>query len=219
MPEDPQISADQPQSSRKINWKKILIVVAIAILLIGGGVAVWLLVGQPSTTPPSKTPTSTPSAETSTPSAQVDETANWKTYTSEIGGQIQRSGENITLKISYQHPKDFKLIQIEGVDILTNDQNYTGALMTPGSIEIFTSVGGSGSFNEGTTILLGDKSAKRLSKTTQKTGSYERTTVTYSVENADDKGNNFILYCAYLPKQNLNPEKTCDRIAATFRFD
>ncbi|MDP2720450.1 MAG: hypothetical protein Q8O75_00700 [bacterium] len=83
MPENLQPETNQPKPSHKINWKNILIGVVVGILLIGGGVAIWLMLGQPSTKLPSQTPISTPSSQTSTPSAQKDETAGWKTYKDE----------------------------------------------------------------------------------------------------------------------------------------
>src|SRR3990170_1466622 len=79
MPGDLQTDTSQTKPPRKINWKFILIGIFVVTLFIGGGVAIWLLLNRPSTQPPSKTPASTSSAQTSTPSAQKDETADWKT--------------------------------------------------------------------------------------------------------------------------------------------
>ena len=73
MPEILQVKSPEP--SRKINWKNILITVVVLVLLIGGGVGIWILLKQPSTQPPSQTSIATSSAE-------KDETANWKTFTS-----------------------------------------------------------------------------------------------------------------------------------------
>lgn len=238
MPELPnqQLPAESPppwsnlsKKSFEINWAQLTIVSSILIFIIILAVlAYWLFVLRPKleSQPPLPSPIkkeASPSAEPASPSAEKDETVSWEVYKSDIGGQIQKSGTNIKLKINYKYPSDFKLINEEGTDVLTNDQNYTLGLRTPGSVEVFTSVftsvGGTGAFTEGTDTTLGGKTAKRLMKTTVKTTSYERIVITYSVENADGKGNNLVLFCAFLPKEGLSPEKTCDLIASTFRFD
>lgn len=102
MPENLPPETNQPQQFQKINWKNVLIGVLVGILLIGGGVAVWLLLGNPSTSLPSKTPTATPPAETSTPSSQIDETADWKTY------------EGETIPVSFKIPSNYSVEEQKG---------------------------------------------------------------------------------------------------------
>lgn len=91
----PQPSSNQPS----FNWKGVLVVVVIGAVLIGLGVAIFLLLQpkpEPATTGTTKK--ATPSAKTSTPSAKKDETADWKTYTDNI------------LKFSIKYPDQIVLI-------------------------------------------------------------------------------------------------------------
>ena len=87
----------QPQKS--LNWKNVLIGVAIGFVLIWVGVIIWWLLIQPKPkpTPTSSTSTTTTKKATSsaTPSAQKDETAGWKTYT------------NNQLKFSLKYPSNW----------------------------------------------------------------------------------------------------------------
>jgi len=79
----------QPTTSSGISWKKILLTVLVAMVVVGliAG-ALWYFVlgksdtdstGSVTVTPPTRQ--STPSAKKATPSAKKDETADWKTYT------------------------------------------------------------------------------------------------------------------------------------------
>jgi len=77
----------QPTSNKKpFNWKKILLILLIALFVISLlGVGLYLLIPRlteeptPMTQPQKQ---ATPSAEPATPSAKKDETEGWKTYSS-----------------------------------------------------------------------------------------------------------------------------------------
>lgn len=109
MPEEAQI-ADQKASKEtlvktphKINWIHILIGVVLGAGLLGAGFGVYLLTQSQSesTNEPNQVSTSsakqaTPSA-TATPSADKDETADWKTYT------------NPTYNLSFKYPTEWSI--------------------------------------------------------------------------------------------------------------
>ena len=69
--------------NNSINWKRVLITVVIGAVIVGLGVIVFLFL-QPKPTEPAPVTTkeATSSATTTTPSAEKDETADWKTYSS-----------------------------------------------------------------------------------------------------------------------------------------
>ena len=93
MPEIP--TQPQPTSNRKsINWKRVLIITMIAVVVIGLGVLIFLLQPEPETTSTVTTKKATPSAKISTPSAEKDETVDWNVY----------KDENIVLK----YPKSWE---------------------------------------------------------------------------------------------------------------
>ena len=73
---------ENEQSKPKgINWKTVLIGVVIGTVLVGLGVAIYfLLQPKPEPTSTATTKQATPSAKIATPSAQKDETAEWKVY-------------------------------------------------------------------------------------------------------------------------------------------
>ncbi|MDP2720746.1 MAG: PsbP-related protein [bacterium] len=83
-PANPTPIQTKPQS-KGISWSKVIVAVVV-ILVVAGliGVGVWYYVdSQTKQEVPSVTnKISTESAKTSTPSAQADETADWKTFTS-----------------------------------------------------------------------------------------------------------------------------------------
>lgn len=99
MPEEAQ-STDQQippkeapkNTSHKINWLHILIGVIIGAFLLGAGFGVYFLTQskEESTTTPAKvaTPSSkqATSSSTATPSAEKDETSDWKTYEDKDAG-------------------------------------------------------------------------------------------------------------------------------------
>jgi len=81
MPEIP----TQPQSTsnqKSINWKKILVVVAIAAVVIGSGVLIFLLLQPKPTQNTTKNVTSYPIITTQ--SVKKSETTDWKTYTNKV---------------------------------------------------------------------------------------------------------------------------------------
>ena len=82
MPED----STQPQTTpegKSINWKRILIGAVIGAVLVGiiGALVFYLYQSNQEETNPTTTPkTSTPSAKIATPSAEKDETVDWKIF-------------------------------------------------------------------------------------------------------------------------------------------
>jgi|GEM_PF-4662869 len=84
----------EPQTpKRSINWKKILIVVGIAYLLIIAVCLVILILPEPKT---SQTNVSTSSAKVATSAAIAKKTADWKIYTSKKLGFSLKYPKNWT---------------------------------------------------------------------------------------------------------------------------
>ena len=80
MPEIPtQLQATSIQKS--INWKRVLIISVIAVVVIGLGVLIFLILQpKPETTSTVTTKKATPSATTATPSTKKDATTDWNVY-------------------------------------------------------------------------------------------------------------------------------------------
>ena len=96
MPEIP----SQPQTTltqKSINWKRVLVVVVTVAVVIGLVVLVFLILQpKPETISTVTTKKATSSTKISTPSAEKDETADWKTYTSKTISFKYPSGWSIS---------------------------------------------------------------------------------------------------------------------------
>ena len=77
-------SSNQPQTisdQKSLNWKNIIIGIIIGAILVGLVVGIFLILQPKPTEPvPVITKKATPSATTSTPSAEKDETTDWNVY-------------------------------------------------------------------------------------------------------------------------------------------
>ncbi|OGY27544.1 MAG: hypothetical protein A2Z42_03035 [Candidatus Woykebacteria bacterium RBG_19FT_COMBO_43_10] len=122
MPENLQTGGDQPKSPRKINFQFILIGLFVVTLLIGGGVAIWLLLNHPSTKLPTQTSTSATSAE-------KDETANWKTYKNEKIGITFNYPNNWTLVKTWQSDQAGLTVTSYFSYLNLAPQDYNGVLI------------------------------------------------------------------------------------------
>jgi len=75
---------DQPASTKATSWSKVIwtvVIITVIASLIGGGLYWYYYVRQPETsTPATTTKQATQSTKKATPSAQKDETANWKVF-------------------------------------------------------------------------------------------------------------------------------------------
>jgi hypothetical protein len=81
----------QPQESKGISWKKILVsvgVIAVVVGIIAGGLYWYFVLNEEETSTTETTKATTPSAKKATPSAEKekDETADWKNYSHEEFG-------------------------------------------------------------------------------------------------------------------------------------
>ncbi len=125
MPEAP--TQPQPTSNqRSINWKRVLVVVVIGVVLIGLGVVIFLLL-QPKEETTSVTPKkATPSAKVATPSAKKDETADWKNFV----GNIE------SIEYSLKYPKSYKPYNITGGSPQINPKNSRFVVFTNQTIEV-----------------------------------------------------------------------------------
>jgi hypothetical protein len=102
MPEIP--TQPQPISNQKsINWKRMLVVAVIVAIVIGLGVLIFLIL-QPKEEPTTTNKTA-PSANISTPSAEKDETADWKT----IKGEISRWQKSGAYRFDFKAPNEFEI--------------------------------------------------------------------------------------------------------------
>lgn len=98
---DENVASPQPSPSpltKGINWKTIIIGVVIGAILLGIGGFLVYNAYQPKKEEPTVTTTKkvTSSAKPATPSAQKDETADWKVYTHKADG------------IKFKYPQDWK---------------------------------------------------------------------------------------------------------------
>lgn len=99
----------QPPQKPKRNWKKISLILLVVLFLVSlVGIGLYLLIPksvqeEPKPIPQQSQKQTTPSAEPATPSAQKDETTNWKVYSSSEG------------EFSIKYPKDFSVKETNGV--------------------------------------------------------------------------------------------------------
>jgi hypothetical protein len=115
----------EPQTpKRSIDWKKILIVVGIAYILIIAACLVILILPEPTTY---KTNVSTSSAKVSTASAKLKQTANWKVYTN------KKLGFSLKYPNSWNYTKESpNATDQEPAGVTIAENNTTGVM----SIEI-----------------------------------------------------------------------------------
>ncbi len=214
MPENLVINS---QSSQKINLKNILIIVVVFILLIGGGVTVWLLLGNPSTTLPSRTPTSTPSADTSTPSAQKDKTANWKTY--------KTSRQNASNFI-VNYPNDWVIQVGPEITFHPKGQTYPNIRISGGTG--YSAEALYNSWKDGIDLelkeevtTLANTEAKVLSGVikNETDPTVKKVQVTYLLMELDDKEEVYYFILAYKGEvRNNNMKEMFNKVISTFEF-
>ena len=204
----------QPQSSQKPakNWKKVLLILLFALFLVSlVGVGIYLLIPKPSeepTTQPQKQ--ATPSAKPVTPSAQKDETADWKTLHTKIpDAQLKVFNLTSTIKFSFKYPPDFRVVNDNGTDLVTDVTTYPG--LEPGRTSAFGSLGGQHASNPTDTTLGGMKAIKVVTNK----GTYINTI--YSVGEESILGS-FRFICTYAPQTGFDGSKLCDLMASTFKF-
>lgn len=151
--------------------------------------------------------TSTDSAKKSTnsatESADKDETADWKTYTTE--------------DFSFNYPPDFKPVTKNGNTIVTNDEGGDPKSVAIGTIEVYSRVATDNDkpdINITTFDLGGEKASKGEGENSG------RFTLVYFVDSVNLKSsgvNKFVFICA-VPIEGSDSVKTCDQIASTFKF-
>lgn len=230
----PEVSSNQ----KRVNWKTVLIAVVIGAMLVGLGVAIYLLL-QPKPTPTTQVTTkqSTPSAKISTPSAEKGETADWKKYT----------GETNDIEFSLKYPPSFFVTGFQWTSSPAPDpeaagfDNVKGQL--PGStgglvsgeirlaikahfeeeFEVFGGrVGVVQKLTKPTTssTFAGLKALKYSGFTTDYKGDPVYGIVIYYVNNQTpvDKNHHFVFECMFYPHTNTALRKTCETIASTFKF-
>ncbi len=126
------LNTTQSTPKLRINWLHILIGVIIGVVLLGAGFGVYFLTQPKSESTNEPIKVSTPSAKqatpsaTATPSADKDETADWKTFTYE------------NPKISFKYPKSW-FINVEPE--INNEGNFTVSISSynPTSIKNYPS--------------------------------------------------------------------------------
>ncbi|OGY21641.1 MAG: hypothetical protein A2126_03220 [Candidatus Woykebacteria bacterium GWB1_45_5] len=93
------------KSSKDVSWPKVIltvVIIAIAVGLIGGGLVWYFYVREP-VAPTTSTKRATPSAKKATPSAQKDETAGWQEYTGKY------------IKITFKYPPRWTVEEEDGM--------------------------------------------------------------------------------------------------------
>ncbi|OGY27882.1 MAG: hypothetical protein A2Z42_02255 [Candidatus Woykebacteria bacterium RBG_19FT_COMBO_43_10] len=131
---------NSPPPSSKFNWKKVMLISFIVIILLAvlfyGFIMLSVYIDKSKL--PGQEIKSTPASQ-ATPSAQKDETANWKNYT---------NSEN---KYSIKYPPTYKLVPLEtpergSVSFLSKDYKLkdSNLLVISNGVNIMVSIGGPG---------------------------------------------------------------------------
>jgi len=213
---------------KRISWKNIVIGVIVGTVLIGGVLGGWFWyqlnqinkASSNSSTQTTTNKTASPSAKKATSSANLNETAGWKTLTTvtrESNSEIYE--HTSTINFSFKYPSNYKIINDDGVMIVTNDQNYQLQLKTVGAIAAFGRISGveeKSKLSLSTSTTLGGTKALRGT-----TNADNNSAVSYYVESIKTKeGNNvdFLFECNYLPRPGVEAVSTCDLMASTFKF-
>jgi cytoskeletal protein RodZ len=205
---------------KTISWRKVILTVLVIVLVSGliSGVFFWyFVVRQPAESTPVTTNVATSSSKKATSSAPKDVTADWKTLTAKTRESNSDVYETtLTIRFSFKYPSAFKVINDEGVSVVTNDSNYQLGLKTEGAVAAFTNPFGEKPISY-TETTLGGKKALRSVKST--TGSL--TSVTYYIsllKTEEGRDTPFEFVCNFIPKTGLDNETVCDLIASTFKF-
>jgi len=204
----------QPPQKPERNWKKILLILLIALFVISLlGVGLYLLIPRlteeptPMTQPQKQ---ATPSAKPATPSAKKDETEGWKTLHTKIpDAQLKVYNLTSTIKFSFKYPPDFRVVNDNGTDLVTDVPTYPG--LEPGRTSAFGALGGQHVSNPTDTTLGGMKAIKVVTNK----GTYINTI--YSVGEESILGP-FQFVCVYAPQTGFDGSKLCDLMASTFKF-
>lgn len=222
---------ENEQSKPKvINWKNILIGIAIGAVLIGVGVGVFLLLQpkpEPTSTEPIKVSTpsakqATPSADTATPSAQKDETADWKVYTNKtLGFSIKYPKEKFCSKGQIEERKSNLAIEEAKSEILfkafdcLSDYSLLISIAGKNYQEPGAKFGDFDLISKSLITVVGIKTSKKI---------YGADPGTFAVVVIKSENNTYVFQYAgsLLYEQNEGDElseKEFDQIISTFRFD
>jgi hypothetical protein len=136
-PNQPASSPVQPEQSKGISWKKISVsvgLIAVVAGIIAGGLYWYFVQNEEEATTTGTTKVTTPSSKPATPSAEKDETADWKTFTDSTGS------------FSIKYPKEYTEVPIKadtvfGTEIRSADYKVTDnpepKLVSGSSISVF----------------------------------------------------------------------------------
>lgn len=234
MPEEAQI-ADQKASKEtlvktphKINWIHILIGVVIGAVLLGAGFGVYFLTQSKEGPPAASTKVSTPSAQqatpsaTATPSAQKDETADWKVYTNKtLGFSIKYPKEKFCSKGQIEERKSNLAIEEAKSEILfkafdcLSDYSLLISIAGKNYQEPGAKFGDFDLISKSLITVVGIKTSKKI---------YGADPGTFAVVVIKSENNTYVFQYAgsLLYEQNEGDElseKEFDQIISTFRFD
>lgn len=219
--EAPRVPVQNQKTPSKFNWKSALLLFLMGATLIFGGLAAYYYfqLSRNTLTPATKTPkiTTTSAKKTAQKTEETkDETADWKVLIS----KTPESNPDVfdptaTINFSFRYPPGFRKMKDHGHDVVTNDPNYQLGVKTTGSMAILATIGGEKPSSSTEKSLGGKQSLRGINS------HGNLISVIYyldSITTKEDKEVTFSLRCNYIPKEDVDLEKTCDRIASTFNF-
>jgi hypothetical protein len=122
-----------------------------------------------------------------------------------------------TVHFSFKYPKSYRVVNDEGIKVITNDDSYNAGIKTPGSSSFLGLLGDRGvKYDTTKSTTLGGKTAIRDTFSSKSDSSVNYTVNGLMTE--EGKEVNFRFSCNFKGELTKDFESTCDMIASTFKF-